>query len=204
MQTTRVWSIAELVSMNLARIRDLRRLTVRQLSERLSDIGAPMLPSGITNVEKGKRGVSLENLLAFAAVLNASPADFLDAPERDRIAISQKSEPVTPYVLRSWLADEQPLFIEPGSDYDQTRREQLEAAPTWKRRSWEREQQTFRHPARAALSSLTGYVTGAILEEDGIEPELLAQTMRESLEQVSAYVGLLADEVERRARSGDN
>ncbi|NKY57220.1 helix-turn-helix transcriptional regulator [Nocardia flavorosea] len=182
----------------MVRIRNLRRLTVRQLSERLGDIGAPMLPSGITNIEKGKRTVTAENLLEFAAALNASPADFLSAPDEGRVSIAPNMEDVGSAALRSWLAGTQPLSVPEGVEYENARKELLEAAPAWFRQSEERLHQTFRHPAVSKLSELQIHARAAILEEEGIEPGLLAATLRDRLEEVTAYVNLLADEVERR------
>jgi len=169
----------------------------------MTEIGAPMLPSGITNIEKERRTVTAENLLCLAAALNASPADLLGAPDSDSIAIAPGLDTVTPFALRTWLAASMPLPITKGADYDDARAAMLDAAPDWFRKSAEREQQTFRHPAIAALTQLTTYAKGAILEEDGIEPQLLATTIRESLGEVVAYVNLLADALERRANDAE-
>ena len=53
-----------------------------------------------------------------------------------------------------------------------------------------------------SVSELTSFVTGAILHDDGIEPELLAESLRDRLKAVASYVNLLADKVERRANDG--
>lgn len=200
MQTAKTWTVPALMAENLVRIRRLRRLTVRQLSEKLGALEVPILPSGITNIEKQKRTVTVENLLAFAAVLNASPADFLSAPDEDRILLAPKMEAVKPFVVRTWLAGTTPLVVREGQDFDEARRELLEAAPEWFRSSEEREHRTFRHPAVSAITQLRSFVVGAILEEGGVERGSLAESMREQAKRVSAYVNLLADEVETRGR----
>lgn len=159
-----------------------------------------MLPSGITNVENQKRTVTVENLLAFAAVLNASPVDFLGAPDGDQISIAPGLEPAKPVSVRAWFAGTSPLSVPEGADFNEARGEMLEAAPEWFRWSEERNHRTFRHPAVSALAQLRSFVVGAIMEEDGVEPELLAESMREQAKRVSTYVDLLADEVERRGK----
>lgn len=158
-----------------------------------------MLPSGIANVANQKRTVAVEDLLVFAAALNASPADFLAAPDGDQIAIAPKLEPVSSAVLRSWFAGEAPLVIPEGTSWDEARTEFLEAAPKSFRDSENLKHQTFQHPAVAALSELDAFTRGAVLKDDGIAPEQMAEALRDSLKKVTAYVNLLADEVDRRA-----
>ncbi|CRY77795.1 hypothetical protein SAMN05421776_11825 [Nocardia farcinica] len=192
------WTVPALIAKNVARIRDVRRLTVRQLSERMTTIGAGMLPSAITNIEKGKRTVTVENLLCLAAALNASPADFLGADDRDLISVAPKLEPVKPVVLRGWMTDATPLHIRDGADYDDARSELLAAAPEWYRVAQERQQRTFRHPAMASLNTLRSFVVSAILDEETVEPALLAESLRTALEEVSGYVNLLANSLERK------
>lgn len=62
---------------NLAEIRKSRRLTTGALSERLSELGRPILANGITKIEKGARRVDSDDLVALALALNVSPLTLL-------------------------------------------------------------------------------------------------------------------------------
>ena len=148
-------------------------------------------------MENKKRSVSVEDLLSFAAALDASPADFFDAPGNDRIAVAPDLPPVQPITMRNWIAGQWAL-----AEGESATKRQLETAPDWFRDMKEKEQKTLNHPAKVALGGLIGFVDGAILHDDGIAPELLAESMRGQLKTVAAYVDLLADEVERRAADG--
>lgn len=72
---------AERVARNVAALRADRRLTVRGLSERLSELGHPLLPSAITKIEKGGRRVDVEDLVALAIALDVTPARLLLPPQ---------------------------------------------------------------------------------------------------------------------------
>ena len=104
---------------NLAAVRRARQLTVRQLSERLSALGAPMLPSGITKIETGQRRVDVEELVALSAALNVSPARLLlpDVSEETLVA-------VTPHLRRpawsvwQWLEGQYALPADESGETD--------------------------------------------------------------------------------------
>ncbi|MBF6411048.1 hypothetical protein IU439_28825 [Nocardia farcinica] len=51
---------------------------MRQLSERMSQLGTPMLPSGITNIELGHRRVDVDDLASLADALGVGVAALLD------------------------------------------------------------------------------------------------------------------------------
>ncbi|MCZ4077288.1 helix-turn-helix transcriptional regulator [Rhodococcus sp. H36-A4] len=63
----------ETVRENIARIRRERNLTLRSLSERLTEVGRPISNSSISQVETGSRRVDVDDLLAFAVALDVSP-----------------------------------------------------------------------------------------------------------------------------------
>lgn len=50
---------------------------MRALSQRLSELGHPLLPSGITKIEQGKRGVDVDDLVALARALEVRPEQLL-------------------------------------------------------------------------------------------------------------------------------
>jgi Helix-turn-helix domain len=68
------------VARRLAALREERRVSVRQLSARLEALGHKILPQGITKIEKGKRGVDVDDLVALARALNVYPVDLVVDP----------------------------------------------------------------------------------------------------------------------------
>lgn len=77
-------TIAETLGANLLKLRKLRGHTVRSLSEKLSEIGRPILPSGITKMEAGTRRCDIEDLVALAVALDVSPVTLL-LPDIDSV-----------------------------------------------------------------------------------------------------------------------
>lgn len=62
---------------NVRQLRERRGLTVRQLSARLTELGRPILPSGITKIEQGQRRVDADDLVALAVALGVTPNRLL-------------------------------------------------------------------------------------------------------------------------------
>lgn len=76
--TTRLGSVGQRVAKEVARLRG--RTTVRELSARLAKLGRPILPSGITKIEQGKRRVDVDDLVALAVALQVTPTRLLLGP----------------------------------------------------------------------------------------------------------------------------
>ena len=93
--------VGERVAANLAALRERRGLTVRGLSERLSEIGRPILPSGISKAEQGRRRVDVDDLVALAVLLNVAPNRFLLTATADDSPIKLASE-VTTSAWNAW------------------------------------------------------------------------------------------------------
>ncbi len=95
---------------NVRQLRERRRLTVRQLSDRLTKLGRPVLPSGIVKIEKGDRRVDADDLLALALALGVTPNRLLLIGE-----IADDTVELTPIVEASqvsawwWATGEQRL-----------------------------------------------------------------------------------------------
>jgi transcriptional regulator with XRE-family HTH domain len=89
---------AETIARNLAELRDRRRYSVRQLSERLKDLQHPILPSGVSKIENLERKVSAEDLVALALALDVSPTRLLLPSE----AVDEVE--LTPAVRAPWAS----------------------------------------------------------------------------------------------------
>ncbi|WP_202551059.1 helix-turn-helix transcriptional regulator [Streptomyces sp. SID8352] len=76
--TTKLGSVGQRVAKEIARLRG--RTTVRELSARLGKLGRPILPSGITKIEQGKRRVDVDDLVALSVALQVTPTRLLMGP----------------------------------------------------------------------------------------------------------------------------
>jgi len=69
--------IARNVIANVRRLRARAGLTLAGLSERLTESGRPILPTGLQRLEAGKRRVDPDDLVGLAAALEVSPVSLL-------------------------------------------------------------------------------------------------------------------------------
>ncbi len=197
---------AAAVARNLAAIRDRRRLTVRQLSQRLSELGEPILPSGITKIEKGQRRVDVSELMALAAALNVSPARLLlpDVGERDLIKITPNMPPQELWLAWDWMEGRSSLLADGLTRPRRTLLEYMEMRPDWMRI---KEQ----HPLMRASEHLTHWLRLVLGRQDlvqsrtegpGVEPDphLLKniQAAREALQGVSQALDRVESEATDR------
>ena len=107
----------------LAEIRKVKRLTTGALSDRLQALGRPILPTGITKIEKGGRRVDVDDLIALALALEVTPNRLLlpeTVPESTLPPGKQPQRDVslTPHVTVTaqqawrWASGEAPLPVE--------------------------------------------------------------------------------------------
>lgn len=115
------------VAANVAALRDARRMSVRSLSARLSQLGRSLLPSGITKVEADDRRVDVDDLVALALALDVSPNRLLLAARADDTLLELTTDLSVPaHDAWRWATGETPL---PGDDvYDVDRRQEFVAA----------------------------------------------------------------------------
>lgn len=69
--------VAGRVAANVRQLRERRGLTLDELSQRLGEIGRPILKSGLSKLETGQRRVDVDDLLALAIALETSPNRLL-------------------------------------------------------------------------------------------------------------------------------
>lgn len=65
------------VMANVSGLRRARRMTLVELSDRLTRAGRPIPPLGLSRLEAGERRVDVDDLVALAQVFNVSPAELL-------------------------------------------------------------------------------------------------------------------------------
>jgi transcriptional regulator with XRE-family HTH domain len=87
--------------------RDRRDITAEELSARATDMGHPLSRVAITQIENGKRGISLDEALVLALALNVPPLLLLlPLDDVERVAITPKIA-AHPDAVRRWLVGEE-------------------------------------------------------------------------------------------------
>jgi hypothetical protein len=89
-----------------ARLRETRRardnMSQAELGRRMREAGYPLDKAAVLRIEKGERGISLDEALAFASVLSAVPAQML-TPPGDECVYLEKDVRVNGAGMRAWL-----------------------------------------------------------------------------------------------------
>jgi transcriptional regulator with XRE-family HTH domain len=174
---------------NLAAIRKRRGLTVRALSERLAELGVPLLPSGVTKIETGQRRVDVGDLLALAAALNVAPARLLlpDSYGDDEVAVTPRTR-VPTWLAWSWAEGHEPLADDPSAEqeqaYEQERPADLRAA----------DQAPVSRAARALGISVRRLAREAASPTGDVERRI--ENARRNLARVAAEIDALEDELQ--------
>lgn len=68
---------AATVAENVKRLRETRGMTIYALSGALGDAGRPITPSAVAKIERQQRQVTVDDLMALAAVLRVNPSALL-------------------------------------------------------------------------------------------------------------------------------
>ena len=87
----------------------------------MTDAGRPMSKAALLRIENGDRGLSLDEALAFAAVLFAVPAQMLTPPDDETLWLTEKMG-VDGEGLRAWLLHGAG-FIASDSEYQRDERD---------------------------------------------------------------------------------
>ncbi|MFE9736513.1 helix-turn-helix domain-containing protein [Streptomyces sp. NPDC006477] len=106
------------VAANLARLRQQRGYTTRQLSALLERNGRSVSPSGITRMEKAERSVTTDELAALAVAFGVSPSSLLlPLEDSDEIGIEVTGAGVVAAdVAWDWADGKRPLHWSDSGD----------------------------------------------------------------------------------------
>jgi transcriptional regulator with XRE-family HTH domain len=112
-------NIAQAVASNLRRLRSTRGLTTQALERRLTEIGYRIARSSLTNMELGRREVSLEDIAALAMALEVPPL-LLIAPVATEPTITVLGTDMDSWQFAQWFAGRAPLSgtADDEGDYD--------------------------------------------------------------------------------------
>jgi transcriptional regulator with XRE-family HTH domain len=97
--------IGEKVRANVAAVRKRRGLVLRDLSEKMTEIGHPMAHNTINEIERGARRVDVDDLVALAVALDVSPTELLGI-----------TDPATTALLHDLLQFVQDRGVTDGND----------------------------------------------------------------------------------------
>jgi transcriptional regulator with XRE-family HTH domain len=97
----------------VAAVRNDRGWTQAKLAERLRELGYALPREALARLETGKRGASLEDVLAVAYALDVSPLHLIVPVDNEpRVIVAGNVQPVDPQDLREWIRGGQPLVFQ--------------------------------------------------------------------------------------------
>lgn len=96
---------AQRVAANVKEAREKRRLSLEALSQRMGEIGRPMLRTGLAKIESGERRVDVDDLMALAIALQVTPNRLLlgSPPEGADFGIVQLTPRLAHMGEDAWL-----------------------------------------------------------------------------------------------------
>ncbi len=106
--------IGEHVRHRVATFREARRLTLAQLSDRLGQLGRPILPTGISKIENGERRIDVDDLVALALALEVTPNALLIPAGSDTEARLTNAVAAPAAEAWQWASGGYPLRIPPA------------------------------------------------------------------------------------------
>src|SRR5262249_44073078 len=113
---------SELFGEQLRAVRGRKDWSQEQLADEMTSAGLKMDRTTITKIENGARNVSIDEALAFAAVLGVSPAALLAPRDTTMLDLTPTRgwSSVTPDVAWDWFAGRSP--VAPAYQYDASER----------------------------------------------------------------------------------
>jgi transcriptional regulator with XRE-family HTH domain len=96
--------IGHLVRANIRRLRQDRRFTYVELSERLKQVGRPIPVLGLRRIEHGERRVDVDDLGALSMAFGVTPMQLLEPPAD---CTTCRGTPPPGFVCRSCQGDDQ-------------------------------------------------------------------------------------------------
>ncbi|MFV8308822.1 helix-turn-helix domain-containing protein [Mycobacteroides chelonae] len=134
---------AEAVRFNITRLRGERHLSLRALSDKMTDGPGKMTHSALGEVERGVRRLDVDELTALAATLGVSPLTLLLRPVNDGynmdelVSLTGTTDEMGADILR-WLRGDAPYDLPVQLDLDSFEAEAFRriALPEWARNWW--------------------------------------------------------------------
>jgi len=184
------------VRANLRALREERRISLRDLSKRLEQLGHPLLPSGLSKIETGDRRADVDDLIAIALALDVSPNRLLlpkTAGENETIELTQEIETSERAAWR-WASGEVPL--EAKSDIS-TSAEQFRD----ENRPHDPDDQTLLRDIEPHVDVLTPAVRACreAIEQSGLPQETVLNYVRTALRFLGAFSQATTESAKKQA-----
>ncbi|MFA3877590.1 helix-turn-helix domain-containing protein [Streptomyces sp. MMCC 100] len=90
------------VRRNVQRLREAGGMTKRELSEKVTTLGRPIPPLGVSRIENGTRRVDADDLVALAVALGVHPAALLLPPDITGEALAEVTTLGTVSARQAW------------------------------------------------------------------------------------------------------
>jgi transcriptional regulator with XRE-family HTH domain len=106
---------SQVFAKRLRETREARGFTQTELAQLVTGKGQPISKAALLRIERGKRGLSLDEAFALAQVLNVAPAHLLSPPDDEQVWLTP-SYAVDGTGMRNWLLFGAPILAmtEPG------------------------------------------------------------------------------------------
>lgn len=163
--------VGDRVRHRVATLRRERRLTLAQLSERLGQVGRPILPTGVSKIEAGERRVDVDDLVALALAFDVPPNALLLPADVDPTADVPLTGSVSAPGVDVWLwaIGDSPL---PGVGPPSV------APGVWADRDESERRRRFRHESRPRPLPVEYPPTGLAARLDAVERWIQGQENR--------------------------
>jgi transcriptional regulator with XRE-family HTH domain len=191
------------VAANVRDLRQQRRMTVRDLSARMGELGRPLLPSGVTKIEQGQRRVDVDELVALAVALGVNPSRLLLSGTASDVPVAlTPARPVPEWAAWQWADGFQPLpsrSADEGYNSDADREDfQLHSRPA----EFRRDEQ---HPLMRAVHSLRFSAWRVVAQATRTDPttQLIESTLsfvRRNLQRVASELDVIEEEAASRGQ----
>jgi transcriptional regulator with XRE-family HTH domain len=147
----------------------------------MTDVGRPMLKSGLNKIEQGERRVDVDDLVGLALALDVSPARLLltDTADNKSILLTNRGHLVKTRAAWAWAAGEHPL----SEDKGRTKRVDLN-----RQRRFVRENRPHNPPDEMPVTELMTYRDDLQAVAEAVEAAVKKGVPRRS---VIAYIELL-------------
>jgi len=96
--------VSDVFRQRLRETRTARNLTQGDLGALMREAGHPTIDNvAVLRIEKGERGISLDEAFAFASVLDAVPAQMFTPPGDELVAVTRNFYDLDGRDMRAWL-----------------------------------------------------------------------------------------------------
>lgn len=113
----RLGSLGEHVGPNVRRLRTQQGLSLEQLSSRLAEVGTPMALNTLSKLERGVRGVDLDEVAALARALSVPPVVVIFPLGAEELVEVLPGREMGPWEAVKWFSGEGPFLVQMPDGY---------------------------------------------------------------------------------------